>query len=363
MRRPQPTPVLQNDSKDHGRPLVIPIFLPHRGCPHQCLFCNQYQITGHSNRLPSRDAIAALIERFLRFSRRKPSLVEVSFFGGNFLGLKLQEINAMLSYVSPFIEQGRIDGIRFSTRPDTIDENRLQVIAAFPVSTIELGVQSMNDRVLSIIRRGHLTSDTQKAVGLLRSNDYEIGLQMMVGLPGDTAETLMESAYEIAALEPDFVRIYPTLVLKGSPLARLYQEGTYSSLPLNEAVEYTKKLFMFFSRKNIPVIRMGLQASQELNQSDTVLAGPYHPAFGHLVLSAVFLDAMRRLLKLNPIDLVNINIHCNPKDRSKAGGQNNQNIRTLQKEFPEVVIKLISDSRIAADSLSINGEQAISVFI
>ncbi len=358
----QSTPVSQDPPKEHGRPLIIPIFLPHRGCPHQCLFCNQYQITGHSSDLPTYSALSEHIEQFLTFSRRKRSVVEVSFYGGNFLGLRFQEINAMLSYVSSFIEQGRIDGIRFSTRPDTIDEKRLRMIAPFPVSTVELGVQSMNDQVLSNIRRGHLKSDTQKAVGLLKSVDYKIGLQLMVGLPGDTAETLMESANEIAALQPDFVRIYPTLVLKGSPLARLYQKGGYSPLPLSKAVEYTKRLYLVFNRQNIPVIRMGLQASQELNQSDTMLAGPYHPAFGHMVLSAIYLDAMRRLLNGITSKISQINIHINPKDRSKAAGQKNQNIRTLKKEFPAVVLNLTANPNIAVGALSINGERAISVF-
>lgn len=348
------TTIFPNSNFRHERPLIIPIFLPHMGCPHQCLFCNQTSITGHSHQLPSKAFISHQIERFLSFNRKKRPFTEVSFYGGNFLGLSFDQIVNLLSYVSEFVRDGRVNGIRFSTRPDTIDPERLELIASYPVSTIELGIQSMNDWVLSMVCRGHTRTDIQMAMAHLKKTNYTIGLQMMIGLPGDTFEGLIKSGRQIAVLKPDFVRIYPTLVLKGSPLSKWYHTGKYKPLSLLAAIYQTKHLFLMFQQKGIAVIRMGLQASDELSKDDTVLAGPYHPAFGHLVLSSIYLDTLRQMIsqvRLKSNKEVQINV--NPKDISRVEGLKKQNLTFLKKEFDPFQIKVVPDTSMTIGTLSI----------
>jgi len=351
--------VFPKSNPKQKRPLIIPIFLPHMGCPHQCLFCNQTSITGYSNKLPSKASMSRQIERFLSFCRQKRQFTEVSFYGGNFLGLSFDQITDLLSHASIYIQKGHINGIRFSTRPDTIEPKCLELISSFPISTVELGVQSMNDQVLAMVRRGHNRSDIKTAIALLKQTNYAIGLQLMIGLPGDTFKGMMESAYQIAAIKPDFVRIYPTLVLKGSPLSKWYQTGKYTPLSLPYAIEQTKSLFLMFQKKGITVIRMGLQASYELNQYDTVLAGPYHPAFGHLVLSSIYKDAIYQMLsKIFPDSQTSeknrsVQLSANPKDISKVQGLKNKNLFLLKKEFNLFQLKVIPDPALPIGILSL----------
>lgn len=344
------------------RPLIIPIFLPQMGCPHQCLFCNQTRITGRPGQLPSTESVTRQIEQFLAYSRMPRSGVEVSFYGGNFLGLEAEQITTLLSIVLPFIHAGDVNGIRFSTRPDTIDARRLALIAPFPITTVELGVQSMSDKVLAMAARGHTVSDTLNAMALLQQTSYQIGHQVMIGLPGETSEELMESAHRIAALIPNFVRIYPTLVLEGSKLAHLHRSGKYLPLSLSQAVTYAKDLFLLFQKQRIPVIRMGLQASEDLDQGGAVLAGPYHPAFGHLVFSSIYLDAMRRLLSRKPLHVSQVTIFANAKEISRARGLKNQNLTILNKDFNLSELKVLPDSDLPAGTLSMENVEIESVF-
>jgi histone acetyltransferase (RNA polymerase elongator complex component) len=207
-----------------ARPFIIPIFLPHAGCPHRCVFCNQSLITGVNSRI-SPIQVRNTVESFLKYKSARRGIVQIAFFGGNFLGIDIDEIKRMLSEAAVFVKAGRVNSIRFSTRPDTIDRKRLDIIKNFPVSTVELGVQSMDDRVLMNTNRGHTSADTQKAVRRLKEFDYKIGVQLMVGLPGDDHEEMLASARRVAELKPDFIRIYPTVVVAGSPLATLYKAG------------------------------------------------------------------------------------------------------------------------------------------
>ena len=272
------------------KPLIIPIFLPHAGCPHRCVFCDQSSITGVRSKKRSPKDVRDQIEAFLKFKTGRRNTVQIAFFGGNFLGIPADEIKHLLAEAAEYVKTGRVNSIRFSTRPDTIDHPRLDLIKNFPVTTIELGVQSMDERVLSATKRGHSAADTEKAIQHLKELNYEVGVQLMVGLPGDTPERLIASAQRIARLKPDFIRIYPTVVLAGSPLAAWYRKGEYVPLSLEEGVRQVKDLYLLFKNKNIAVIRMGLQASEDLEYDSTVLAGPYHPAFGHLVYSEISLD-------------------------------------------------------------------------
>jgi histone acetyltransferase (RNA polymerase elongator complex component) len=340
------------ETKSKAKPFIIPIFLPHAGCPHRCVFCNQSVITGVSSRI-SAIQVRNSVESFLKYKSARRGIVQIAFFGGNFLGIDIDEIKRLLAAASAFVKAGRVNSIRFSTRPDTIDPKRLDIIKNFPVSTVELGVQSMDDRVLVNTKRGHSSSDTVKALQCLKEFDYEIGVQLMVGLPGDDPGRLLASARRVAELKPDFIRIYPTVVVAGSPLAKLYKAGRYRPLPLKEAVTQVKELYRFFSRRNIQVIRMGLQATADLEKGSTILAGPYHPSFGHLVYSEIFLDKAMSAIKSAPPKGDGIGLHVHPRSVSKMRGLKNVNIKKLREKFHLQSIEIVPDNTLKEDQLAV----------
>ncbi len=336
-----------------NKPLIIPIFIPHAGCPHRCVFCDQSSITGARSKRRSPRDVRDQIEAFLKLKTGRRNTVQIAFFGGNFLGIPADEIMHLLAEAAEYVKIGRVDSIRFSTRPDTIDHPRLDLIRNFPVTTIELGVQSMDERVLSATKRGHSAAVTEKAIQHLKELNYEVGVQLMVGLPGDTPERLIASAQRIARLRPDFIRIYPTVVLAGSPLAAAYRNGTYVPLSLNEAVSRVKHLYLLFKGENIRVIRMGLQASENLENGSTILAGPYHPAFGHLVYSEIFLDMVVAQIESSALNTDSISIRANPGDVSKLRGLRNRNIEILKKKFGFGSVTVRPDDTLAQDQLKV----------
>ncbi len=339
-----------------GQPLIIPIFIPHMGCPHQCIFCNQRAITGKTAQTPSADQIQQAVRRFLKYGKKRPSTTQISFFGGSFLGLEKKTIRSLLGAAMPFVGAKDVDSIRFSTRPDTISQESLNLLDGFPVSTVELGVQSMNDQVLDAAGRGHRASDTVVAADLLKNRGYEMGLQMMVGLPEDDDDGAMETARRIAELEPDFVRIYPTLVLEGSQLAGRYRDGRYHPMALAACVTLVKRLFLYFNTHHIPVVRMGLQASDGLTRAGGFIAGPYHPAFGHLVHGEMVLDAISSALDRmeKPPDPLTISVH--PCMVSRVQGLHKQNISRLKKAFDLKKIVLHQDGCMAKGHLVVAAE-------
>jgi histone acetyltransferase (RNA polymerase elongator complex component) len=278
----------------------------------------------------------------------------VAFYGGNFLGLEKEYIKLLLNVSAKFVKNREIDAIRFSTRPDTIDHDRLDIIKDYPVSTIEIGVQTMDDRVLAMAKRRHSASDTQQAVTLLKDQNYQIGLQMMVGLPEQDEASSLSTAYRIGELEPDFVRIYPTIVLKNSLLAKLYKNGTYRPWSIERSVNHVKTLFLFFKNKKIPVIRMGLQAAEDLDSGAAILAGPYHPAFGHLVHSEIFLDTATEMLEKEKIFHDKVTLNVNPQSISKMRGIKNSNVEILKKRFQLKSIEIVPDPFITKDQLKIS---------
>ncbi|MGB2690450.1 MAG: radical SAM protein [Desulfobacterales bacterium] len=336
------------------RPFIIPIFLPHAGCPHQCVFCNQTSITGVGRDTVSPEKVERQIYEFLKYKGNDHRLVQVAFYGGNFLGLEKEYFKRLLNVSAKFVKNKEIDAIRFSTRPDTIDHDRIEIIKNYPVSTIEIGVQSMNDRVLAMAKRGHSASDTQRAVALLKDRHYQIGLQMMVGLPEEDEAGSLSTAYRIGELEPDFVRIYPTIVLKNSLLARWYENGTYRPWSLERSVAHVKTLYLFFKKKNIPVIRMGLQASEDLDSGAAVLAGPYHPAFGHMVHSKIFLDIATEIMEHKSVSHDTVTIKVHPKSISKMRGMKNSNMETLKRRFRLQSLDIVPDPTMDEDRLSIS---------
>lgn len=344
------------------KPFIIPIFIPHAGCPHQCAFCNQKAITGTKENIFSADYIFQQIKNFLNYKgQRNPS--QISFFGGTFLGLPAEKIIFLLDIAQEFVRSGQIDNIRFSTRPDSIDSRRLDMISGYSVSDIEIGAQSMENHVLNLSNRGHSVQDTESAVTLLKKRGYRVGLQMMIGLPGETADSPLITATRIANLAPDYVRIYPTVVLKGSPLALWLQKGHFQPLHLDEAVTLTKRIYLFFKSRQIPVIRMGLQASSELDSKKSILAGPYHPAFGHMVFSEIFLDTVSMAIDtLSDVEGQTVEINVHPKNISKMRGLTNKNIFLLTRRFNIQKLKVTAESSLSPESILINRRHTYNIF-
>lgn len=275
---------------------IIPIFVPHRGCPHDCIFCNQKKITGQYNDITSND-VDKIIKEYLSTINKSDSYVEVSFYGGSFTAIPLDQQNELLRVAKKFLDEGKIDAIRLSTRPDYINHNILENLKSFGVKNIELGAQSMDDDVLKKLCRGHTSNDVKMASKLIKEYGFNLGLQMMIGLYGDTEEKDIKTAEEIIKLQPDFVRIYPTLVVKDTYLEVLYNKGYYRPLEVDEAVEISKKLYKMFVKNNIYIMRIGLQVSDDFTLGKNVVAGPFHPAFRELVESKLLTEMIESTIR------------------------------------------------------------------
>ena len=254
--------------------------MPHKGCPHQCSFCNQKHITGVADDVTS-EVVRDTIDLYLTTIDPKHR-IEVAFYGGSFTAIDEDYQNELLQVAYEYVQSGKIQGIRLSTRPDAIDDGILQNLKKHSVTEIELGVQSMCDDVLKLNNRGHSARDVVDASKLIRQHGFSLGLQMMVGLIGDDREKSVYTAYEIAKLNPDFVRIYPTLVFNNTALGDFYKKGEYIPLSLDAAVNICRDISDIFDEFNIKIIRMGLYLSDEAD-IENCLAGPYHPRFRELV--------------------------------------------------------------------------------
>ena len=265
---------------------TIPIFVPHMGCPNDCSFCNQRKITGQATSVTKEDVKKQIINA-LQTMPNDTDCVEIGFFGGSFTGIDESIRNDFLHVAKSYVDSGVVHAIRLSTRPDYIDEEILKGLKEFKVTTVELGAQSMNDEVLALNRRGHTSEDTIRASELIKDFGINLGLQMMTGLYGDTNDTCMESLEKIISLKPDCVRIYPTLVLSGTYLDKLYKSVEYKPQTLDEAVSLCADLKERFDEEKIQIIRIGLMASDNINPDADVVAGPYHPSIGELVQSEI----------------------------------------------------------------------------
>ena len=335
------------------KPFIIPIFSPHMGCPQRCVFCNQTSITGHEDVSLSPQQIRETISEFLGFKGRRRGPVEVAFYGGNFLGLPESYRESLLEQAQRFVENSQVDSIGFSTRPDTITTDVLKALAPYTVRVVEVGAQSLDDTVLSLSRRGHTTEDTRKSVKLLKGHGLAVGLQIMPGLPGDTPESILETGCRVAELKPDFVRIYPTVVVRNTVLEKWYYKGRFKPLSLADAVRLTKRLYLLFDAHGISVIRMGLQASGSLLEPGAVVAGPFHPAFGHLVHSALFFDLAARELEMQEMLPKRVILKTHPHDVPKLKGLKNRNMRKLIQRFELEELQVLSDPTVPENTVRV----------
>ncbi|MBW2120660.1 MAG: radical SAM protein [Deltaproteobacteria bacterium] len=325
-----------------GRRLIIPIFITHQGCPHRCVFCNQEIATGRSAGLPSVGHVRDRIVSFLGTMEGRRERREVAFYGGTFTALPRDEQETLLRGVSPFIRGNKVDALRISTRPDAIEREGLELLSSYHVETVEVGAQSMVDEILSKSRRGHTRKDVEQSVDLLRRGGFEVGIQIMLGLPGEDIELFLMTVRRVVDLNPDFVRIYPLLVMKGSPLEGLHRRGLYEPLSLVEAVEWAKEGMKLFEKAEIPVIRVGLQATDRLGAPGTVLAGPYHPGFRSLVESSIFYDMASRLVEEGSGEGDSVRFFVSPGDRSYLTGEKRENLSRLKKTYGLESIEIFS---------------------
>ncbi len=334
--------------------MIIPFFIPHAGCRHQCVFCNQKNITGQCAAVdPS--TIAQTITTYLALvEQREPA--QVAFYGGSFTALPIDVQKSYLEPCQAFISSGAIRGIRLSTRPDCITKELLSFLRNHRVETIELGVQSMDDTVLMRSARGHTAADAIHAVTLLQEQGFTVGLQLMPGLPGDSAGAFMATVRSVIGMKPDFVRIYPALVIKETPLEALYRSGHYTPLSLDEAVQWCKDAFLQFKPAGISVIRMGLQPSEELQRPGAILAGPYHPAFRQLVDSSILLDRMRAALQQHVQGSGAAFLLSHPSELAAAIAQNRSNIIALKKEFNLGELRVIANPGVKKGSITYQWE-------
>ncbi len=259
--------------------LIIPVFIPFAGCPHRCIYCNQQSITSTSG-LPAMEEVEEVVRRHLS-TWKGGGIKELAFYGGTFTALPHTLQKRYLECARRLMEEGAIDSVRISTRPDCVDKGTVEFLCSYGVKTVELGAQSMVDEVLELVERGHTAADTIEAFKVLRAADMTVGIQIMPGLPGDTEDTVLETAQQVVALSPQLVRIYPALVIRDTPLERLFSEGSYTPWPLEKMVRICARLYRLFTAEGIGVIRMGLQPTEGLVKS--LISGPFHPAFGDLV--------------------------------------------------------------------------------
>ena len=309
---------------------IIPIFVPHVGCPNDCVFCNQRKISG--TLLP---ATAESVERDIRTALESIGSypAEVAFYGGSFTAIPQSEQFDLLGAVSPFLRSGQVEGIRLSTRPDCIREEHVRLLKEYGVRTIELGAQSMDDEVLRLSGRGHTAADTAAAAEIIRKCGVSLMLQMMTGLPGDTPEKSMNTARAIADLKPDGVRIYPTVIIKDTKLYDMWRSGEYKEHTVGQAVSLCADIAALFRARGIPIIRLGLNPTDDLSAGEAA-AGAYHPALGELVYSRIYLNAAQKELKrAGDIAGADVVIGVAPGKVSLMTGQKRSNIHTLISMF------------------------------
>lgn len=311
---------------------IIPVFVPHVGCPNDCVFCNQKKITGKGTVSASGKYVEDIVEEY-RKTIHEDTYTELAFFGGSFTAIDINLQEELLKVGKHYKDMGVVDSIRCSTRPDAISEDILALQKKYGMDIIELGIQSLDDYVLKKSNRGHTRKDSENASRLIKEHGFVLGHQIMPGLPGSTREKDLKTCLDSIAMKPDMVRIYPTLTIRDTELLNMYEIGCYKPLTLEEAVEITSLIYSHYAANNINVIRIGLQNTDTINQEEDVAAGPFHPAFRQLVEERIYLYAIAGLLKNRDLKDKHIIIEANDKLISFIAGQRKSNINKLKDIF------------------------------
>jgi histone acetyltransferase (RNA polymerase elongator complex component) len=347
-----------NYAKEHNnKPLIIPIFIMNSGCPHRCIFCNQKITAGNFPPQITRDHFDTEVKSYMDWNKERSSTTEIAFYGGSFTGIDHSYQEELLSWANSYIADGEVSSIRISTRPDYITVDTLSLLKKYNVSTVEIGAQSFNDEVLRFAQRGHDAAATVAAIKLLKEHDFHTGLHLMAGLPKDTKDGFMDSINKAIELRPDTMRLHPLIVLTGTALAEELLLGKYKPLELAEAVDLCSQAWEKLTAAGISVIRVGLQITEAMAKDGAVLAGPFHPAFGSLVLSSIFYNSTIKLLANIPQETQEIRFNLSPQDMSSFRGQRNTNIAAIKKLYPRasLIVESISGQKrgeisIATDS-------------
>lgn len=335
---------------------IIPIFVPHLGCPNSCTFCNQKTISGQSKQVTAKD-VRDTIEYYLSNFKDNNKYVEVAFFGGSFTGIEEEIQEELLQAAFEYVKQKKVNSIRISTRPDYINRKILKRLKKYKVKTIELGVQSTNNYILSRCQRGHTFEDVKRASKLIRRKRFVLGHQMMVGLPESTKLDEINTTKSLIKLKPKIVRIYPVLVIKGTKLEEEYKNNEYIPLTVNQAVERCKEIVAMFNKKNIKVIRLGLQNTNTIDEpghnESEVVAGPYHPAFRQLVESSMWYDSILEHIKQFNTKVKVVEVKANPLNVNNIIGHKKENIKKLN-ELYDVDVNVTSDESIRPGEFKVN---------
>jgi histone acetyltransferase (RNA polymerase elongator complex component) len=336
------------------KPLIVPIFIPHQGCPYQCIYCQQEKITSQPIQEVNASTVAKILDQAVQSNRfdpiRKP---EVAFYGGTFTRLTMSRMKELLGAVRPYLQQGLFNSIRFSTRPDSILNKPLDLLKNMGVSTVELGTQSMVDEVLEHSQRGHTAQDTVESVRLLKEFGFKVGVQLMPGLPGDTQERFMQTIEKVIRLRPHMVRLYPTIVLKGTALEKWFQEKKYRPMSLAKAVKICQEGCVRLEDNGIPVIRIGLMSSNTLLEDDQIVAGPWHTAFGFLVRSEIYQQRIESYLPEWGL-AAEIRLRVPHKELPLVRGYKNRGLRTIEEKTGAKVIKVIGDDTVPSGQVVVD---------
>lgn len=319
----------------------IPIFVPHKGCPHDCVFCNQRKITGVQKDMTTCDAqkiIESHLETIEKYNSKGTYRAEIAFFGGSFTAIDFAAQTELLSLAGAYLDSGRVQGIRCSTRPDAISDKILTNCQKYGMTAIELGVQSADEEVLKLSERGHTFDDVINASQLIKSYGIELGLQQMTGLPGDTFQKSIETAKKLASLNPKNVRIYPTLVMENTRLFEMYKEGAYVPQSLDYAVNLAADVAEIYMNNNIEILRIALQTTDGVNENTVI--GPYHPAFAELVYSELKKRKIEKDIIKNNISGCEYTVKSEGGNVSKIIGHKKSNkIYFKQKYGVDLVVK------------------------
>ena len=336
-----------------ARASIIPVFVPHLGCPHACVFCNQRRISGAQKPATAED-VKNSIEQAAAFLPQGGKR-QLAFYGGSFTAIPAEEQEALLTAAKEALDRGGIDAIRLSTRPDAIDDAVLARLHRYGVETVELGAQSMDDEVLRLSGRGHTAADVERASKQVQAAGFKLILQMMTGLPGSTDEKDVETARKIIALRPDGVRIYPTVIVRDTALCDMWRAGEYREHTVEDAVRVCAEILPLFEAVEIPVIRLGLNPTDELTGGAAV-AGAYHPALGELVKSRILLNKARALLcGTAPGSRVTLTVRKGKT--SQMAGQHRENVRRLTEEFGLAELKIRENPELNGEILLFSVEK------
>ncbi len=335
---------------------IVPIFIPNVGCPTRCVFCEQPKITSHSQGIPGDKEVCKIVREAIRSKKfRQARHWQVAFYGGTFTGLPYAKMLELLQAVEPFIEEGYFESIRVSTRPDSLAPERLEIMKSYSVGTVELGAQSLDDRVLEASNRGHSAEDTVEGVAKLREMGFSVGIQLMPGLPEETPKSFWQTVERTILLAPDFVRLYPTVVIKGTRLEEMYRRGQYVPLSLEDAVRLCAHAVERFEAEGIRVIRIGLMSSPTLLQEGQVVAGPWHSCFGYLVRSHLFVKKIARKIRVQ-VEGKRVELKLNPRDMGMLRGYKARGVKGLEKATGVKVLSVVADASVPYGDIRVDSK-------